>query len=88
MRVSNTLLISLFYEPGTSHIAGIENRAIQAMELGMISELPKITVAKSEKTPFWHLKLEVKDEDRPFWFGFYLGKDFCINNRPITVGCD
>ena len=54
----------------------------------MISELPKITVAKSEKTPFWHLKLEVKDEDRPFWFGFYLGKDFCINNRPITVGCD
>ena len=86
MRVNESLILSVFYQPGTSHISGIEQRAEQALELGMISALPTIEVKESKVKPFWSIIVTCKTEDRPFWFGYYLGKDWCVNNRPLTVG--
>lgn len=88
MRVSERLRLSVFFQPGTSHIDGINLRAEQALELGMISALPTIEVEQSKVAPFWVIIINCKTEDRSFWFGFYLGKDWCINNRPLTVGVD
>ncbi len=85
-RVNETLRISVFFQPGTAHLSGITIRAEQALELGMISAMPEITVEEGKIKPFWVIVLKVKTEDRPFWFGFYLGKDWCNNERPLTVG--
>ena len=79
-RVPNQLVIAVPFQPGKSHIGGIENRAEQALGLGMISEMPTISTRES-KVNGWLIVLDVLPDDRPFWFGFYLGKDWIIDNH-------
>lgn len=82
-----TVLMTLFYKPGTSHIQSLENRAIAGMNLGVVSAMPQIEVRESESVPgFWQFVITVKEEDWPFWIGFWMGKDFTINNREIAAG--
>lgn len=62
-------------------------RAERAVELGMISGVP--VVEFDTTNPQWPvITITCKTEDRSFWFGFYLGRDWCVNNRQLTVGCD
>lgn len=82
----STIRFSLLYPPGESHLAAIRLRAESALEQNIISALPDIAVAPGAITGFHAVILTTPAVDRPFWFGFYLGLDFCRNNRDITVG--
>lgn len=86
MRVNETIRISVFGRPGTSHLQGIEVRAEQAVELGMISAIPTFSVERGKLKGFWVIVIQCKTEDRPFWWGFYQAHNWCVNNRQLTVG--
>jgi hypothetical protein len=87
-KVNTRLVISVFYRPGSSHLKSIEIKGREALELGMISAMPNISAEQSEKTDSWLIVIVCNPEDRPFWFGFYLGRNWCLDNRQIAVGCD
>lgn len=80
--------IIVFYEPDKADLASIQMRAEHAFELKVISALPEINIVKGQIDPFWVIALNITEQDYPFWLGFYLGKDFCVNNRYLTVGCE
>ena len=88
MKVNETLRLSVFARPDKSSLGGIKVRAEKAMELDMISTLPTIEVEESETKGFWVIAITCKTEDQPFWYGFYLSRDWCVSNRLLTVGCD
>lgn len=81
----NKIYLLMFYEPGESHISALRMRAEKIKDLGLISEMPIITVEKA-KVNHYHLVLDVQDKDIPFWCGFFEGMVYCVNNRAITVG--
>jgi len=80
--------IVLMFEPGKSTFDSILIRASDALTHGAIKALPTISKRSASFPPYWVVDLEVTEADWPFWFGFYLGKDFSINNREIVLGVD
>lgn len=91
MRANELTIIklSVFFEPGRVYLDGIMARAEAALEINAISSLPEIVeVTESKIKPFWTISIKTKPEDWSFWFGFYLGRDWCVNNRLLTVGVE
>ncbi len=84
----SSIRLTLFSKPGRNALSGIDSRARFNLEMGVISALPVITIEESRLGGFWHIVLEVTDQDRAFWLGFTSGMDYCRNNRTITVGDD
>ena len=83
-----TISLVLLYEPMKSHIGSVMSRANDALQLGAIKALPVIGKRPSIEPNFWVLTIETTEADWPFWFGFYLGKDFTVQNRQIVLGVD
>lgn len=80
-----TIVIALPGPIGQSLLDSLQHRAEQALEFGVIKALPQVTVEPASFLSFEKIVLTVSEGDWPFWFGFYLGKDFVVNNRGIFL---
>ena len=79
-----TIVIGCLYQAGQSHIGGIINRAIDAKTQRIICAVPSIRCEKAWGDRY-KLILEFPEQDYAFWLGFYLGKDYVMNNRQIFI---
>lgn len=78
------IVLATLYEIGESHKQSILMRAEDAKFLNLISELPKLSTKKGSLGRFLVI-IEFPESDYAFWMGFYLGKDFVMNNRDIFI---
>ena len=73
--------IGVVYEPSDSDLEAVRRKAAESLEAGAIKSLPEVNSYPS-KVPFkWVIEIITNDEDWPFWFGFYQGRDFSVNHR-------
>lgn len=79
-----TVVFHLLYAPGENHL-GFMTEAETFMATGVITAMPRLTVTQGE-SGLAKCTLTVPACDRPFWLGFYVGLNYCRNNRQITVG--
>ncbi len=78
-----TIVLSTLFETGESVKDSVLFRAGEAIKLGVISELPKISARKGNMRPL--IVLEFPESDYAFWAGFYMGKDFIMSNREVFI---
>lgn len=83
---AHTINITVMHEPGSVAIDGLRLRAEESVNLGYLSECPVITVRPASNPPYYVIVLTVKSCDKAFWIGFWRGKDWCFNNKELTVG--
>jgi hypothetical protein len=77
------VIFHLMWEPGPNDLGFLFN-AERFVENGTISQLPEVKWEQGH-AGLIKVTLTMPECDRPFWLGFYIGIDYCRNNRGITV---
>lgn len=85
MEVNRVLRVMAFKRPTDYDLQCLYDKADRAVELGMISERPIITV---ERSCLWTILIECLTQDKPFWLGFYEGRAFVQDHRDTMIHKD